>query len=222
MLPGPDASTDRTVSPNSHSWLPDDRGHRRREPSDVLARWLTSAGLTAGPLRPGQTCPEFLLPDKCGRLVNSSDLLRDGPVVLSFYQGEWCAASVAHLLALDSARQGIEAAGAALVVVTPEPAEFVRVTLRRYELNLRVLCDLDHALSLSFGILFRVPSDLRARLLDVRYDVPLRFGVGEWMMPVQSTFVIEASGVIAASQTDLEPRAAADPWPCLRHLRDHR
>ena len=104
-----------------------------------------------------------------------------------------------------------------LVVVTPELSEFVRVTSHRHELDLRILCDLDHVLPLSFGILFRVPADLRARLLDV----PLRFGVGEWMMPVQSTFGMEELCVIAASQTDVEPSAVADPWPCLRHLRDH-
>lgn len=38
----------------------------------------------------GQKAPDFVLPDASGRPVLLSDLLKKGPVVLTFYRGGWC------------------------------------------------------------------------------------------------------------------------------------
>lgn len=41
-------------------------------------------------LTAGQRAPEFALPNPRGRIVQLRDLLRQGPVVLTFYRGVWC------------------------------------------------------------------------------------------------------------------------------------
>ena len=38
----------------------------------------------------GTVSPDFRLPDVRGDLVSLTDLLRDGPVVVTFYRGGWC------------------------------------------------------------------------------------------------------------------------------------
>ena len=38
----------------------------------------------------GESAPDFTLPDVEGSPVALSDLLKHGPVVLTFYRGEWC------------------------------------------------------------------------------------------------------------------------------------
>ena len=37
----------------------------------------------------GEACPGFELPDQLGRPVNSEELLKNGPLVVSFYRGNW-------------------------------------------------------------------------------------------------------------------------------------
>lgn len=37
----------------------------------------------------GTTAPDFLLPDAKGNRVSLSEVLEQGPVVLSFYRGSW-------------------------------------------------------------------------------------------------------------------------------------
>jgi len=38
---------------------------------------------------PGQTAPDFALPDSTGEVRRLSELVRSGPRVLIFYRGHW-------------------------------------------------------------------------------------------------------------------------------------
>ncbi|HEY6971947.1 MAG TPA: hypothetical protein VJA94_22240 [Candidatus Angelobacter sp.] len=50
---------------------------------------LKRSGISERTLRVGSHAPEFSLPDKDGQLVSSTQLLRNGPLVVSFYRGKW-------------------------------------------------------------------------------------------------------------------------------------
>ena len=43
---------------------------------------------TTGP-QVGDSAPDFELPDQLGRTVRTVDLRADGPLVISFYRGNW-------------------------------------------------------------------------------------------------------------------------------------
>src|ERR1700680_546199 len=51
---------------------------------------LLQAGIIKHSLQVGQKAPDFTLPNATGGEVSLSSLLKKGPVVLSFYRGEWC------------------------------------------------------------------------------------------------------------------------------------
>ena len=63
-------------------------------PAEVLATFgreieaLARSGIASSGLREGTLAPDFTLPDVHGRAVALSDLLGQGPVVLTFYRGE--------------------------------------------------------------------------------------------------------------------------------------
>ncbi len=50
---------------------------------------LSDSALTASAIREGDLAPDFALPDAHGIQVSLGELLRNGPVVLSFYRGGW-------------------------------------------------------------------------------------------------------------------------------------
>jgi thiol-disulfide isomerase/thioredoxin len=51
---------------------------------------LLQSGIIKNSLQVGQKAPDFTLPNATGGEVSLSGLLEKGPVVLSFYRGEWC------------------------------------------------------------------------------------------------------------------------------------
>lgn len=68
---------------------------RKQIPPDKLAVMnqatadLEDSGITDSSLRKGDMAPDFALPNAMGTLVSLSDMLQNGPVVLSFYRGGW-------------------------------------------------------------------------------------------------------------------------------------
>jgi hypothetical protein len=68
--------------------------HRRipEEKWDIMqhaAHTLTESGIAETCLNVGDTAPDFDLPNALGKSVALLQLLKKGPVVLSFYRGGW-------------------------------------------------------------------------------------------------------------------------------------
>ncbi len=50
---------------------------------------LIQSGILSISLRPGDTAPDFVLPNANGEMVHFSQLLGRGPVVVTFYRDVW-------------------------------------------------------------------------------------------------------------------------------------
>jgi hypothetical protein len=50
---------------------------------------LKDSGIVDKVLKVGESAPEFSLPDEKGNPVALKELLARGPVVISFYRGQW-------------------------------------------------------------------------------------------------------------------------------------
>jgi hypothetical protein len=50
---------------------------------------LLNSGIMEQIMKAGEKAPDFTLPNQQGKMVGSSELLRKGPLVLSFYRGVW-------------------------------------------------------------------------------------------------------------------------------------
>jgi hypothetical protein len=50
---------------------------------------LRRSGIVERVLKAGDAAPEFTLPNFRGEKISSADLLRRGPLVVSFYRGVW-------------------------------------------------------------------------------------------------------------------------------------
>src|SRR4051794_2208575 len=57
---------------------------------DRMVARLADNGVGLAAPAPGEPMPEFVLPDETGRLVSLSQLLAQGPAVISFNRGHWC------------------------------------------------------------------------------------------------------------------------------------
>jgi peroxiredoxin len=185
-----------------------------------LVKWLRDTDVSAHALKVGDLAPDFLLPDSDGHLVSSEDLRRRGTLVVSFFRGGWCPFCTAELCALQTAKDEFDTMNAQLVVVTPDTRHFPRELKREHGLDLTVLSDVDHGVSMAFGVLFSVPDETKAYYSNLGVDMAMRHGSADWMLPLPATYVIDQNGVIQQALVEPDFTIRPEPSEILRCIRE--
>lgn len=185
---------------------------------EILLR-LDREGFLSGIISVGAAFPDFVLPNADGRLVALADHLTRGPVVLSFFRGEWCPFCKLTLTALTEALPRIEAVGASLLALTPETGGLPLSMKQRHGAAFEVLADVDFGVGLSAGVVFKIPKLYRARLVASNVNFPQRHGNAAWCLPVPATFIIAPDGTIAWRFVDADFSHRAEPDDIVAAIR---
>ena len=182
---------------------------------------LLQSGIVRHSLQIGQKAPDFVLPNVVGGEISLAHLLKNGPVVLSFYRGEWCPFCNLELRAYQQALPQIEALGAALIAVSPEKPGFAQLLADRHKLTFPVLTDHDNLVGRKYGLVYQVNSEVRDLSLKMgKLDISERNGSDKWELPVAGTFVIDTNSVVHFACVDPNfMTGRADPETVLEVLR---
>jgi len=185
---------------------------------DLVTR-LGRAETAERALKVGDAMPAFMLPNAEGRLVSSDELLARGPLVVNFFRGNWCPYCLKALKALEAALPDIRAAGGQLVALTPDTGRHLAATKRVHGLSYEILSDVDGAVGLQFGVLFRAPDAYRQVLAGFGVDLAERHGNESWFIPMPASFVVDRSGVVRYAFVDVDFTHRANPEAIVRALR---
>ncbi len=178
----------------------------------TAAAQLDKAGVPQSRRQVGDQAPDFALPGSDGRFVMLSDLLRTGPVVVSFFRGEWCPFCQAELEALMAVQPEIAVHGASLVLISPEPASEKLVDdVRRLGPRTHLLRDPMLGVALQYGLVYLVPEALRQFYLDRGFDLASELSTGSWLLPLPADFVVDRSGCVALSFAESDFTRRLDP-----------
>ncbi len=145
----------------------------------------------------GDEAPGFDLKDPDFGSVTSSELLRQGPLIVNFYRGLWCSYCQRDLLGLEQIMPEIDKAKASVVAITHSMEKTVRERLRQtINLGFPIVDDMDGTVAQQFGIRWPVED---AHLIETALgtDLPLSRGLGPWILPMQARYVIGQDGIIA-------------------------
>jgi peroxiredoxin len=165
---------------------------------------------------PGEIFPGFLLPSATGHLINLADELPRGPVVLTFFRGEWCPFCKLTTAALAEAAPRIEATGARILALTPETGAWPLRLEQRDASAFEVLADIDFGVGLAAGLVFKIPPLYRARVQGLHLD--LRHGNAAWCLPVPAVYIIGQDGVVAWRFADVDFSRRPEPDEILAAL----
>lgn len=179
---------------------------------------LAASGIAEAALKAGDTAPDFALPDATGKIVRLSDLLADGPVVVSFYRGGWCPYCNLELRALQKALPEITALGATLLAISPEKPDETLSTAEKNDLTYPVLSDQGSAVSRRFRIAFDLAEELRPIYSKFNHALPDRNGTDSWILPIPATFVIARDCDVALAFVDVDYRNRLEPATILATL----
>jgi thioredoxin-dependent peroxiredoxin len=102
-------------------------------------------------LEPGDTAPDFSLPDQHGNPVKLSDL-RGQTVVLYFYPKADTPGCTTQACGVREHRGNYESAGAVVLGVSPDPVKPIAKFDEKYGLGFPLLSDQDHAVAEAYGV----------------------------------------------------------------------
>ena len=142
-------------------------------------------------LEVGAKAPLFEAVDQNGKKHNLDELLKEGPVVLVFYRGQWCPICNRHLSTLNDSLDAIYAKGARVVAISPEKPEKIQKTIEKTNASFTLLFDEGYKISESFDVVFlpdfatrtAYNTALGANLKDAHSDESQR-------LPIPATFII--------------------------------
>jgi peroxiredoxin len=180
---------------------------------------LVASGQAKRALKAGDAAPEFTLTDPDGKPVSSVELLKRGPLVISFYRGVWCPYCNLELTALEEALPSFQAEGANLVAISPQNAVNSRKSVRNNKLNFPILSDTHNDVAAAFGIRFALPDYLIELYKSLKNDLPAFNGDDSWTLPMPARYVVGQDGTILYAEVNPDYTHRPEPQDMLRVLR---
>jgi peroxiredoxin len=187
---------------------------------DQCAGKMAESGITERCIKEGDMIPLFSLPNVFGKTVRIADLLKRGPVVLSFYRGHWCPFCNLELLALQESLPKIRRLGADLVAISPQTPDNSLYTAEKRGLSYEVLSDAGNHVAKHFGLVHPLPEELRPIYKDsFEIDLPQYNGDESYELPVPATYVADQEGIIRKAFVDCDYTKRMDPGEIISVLR---
>ncbi len=181
---------------------------------------LIESGAARLAKKAGDMAPSFSLKDPEGNVVNSADLLKRGPLVLSFYRGVWCPYCNMELQALEAFKPEFDKYGASLIAISPQTAPNSRKSVRQNKLSFPILSDVKGNVGSAFGLRFHLPDYLVELYKQFKNDLPTFNDDPSWTLPMPARYVIGQDGVILYSEVNPDYTRRPEPSdmiPVLQH-----
>jgi len=177
---------------------------------DAGLKAVEESGILESALNVGDEAVPFTLKNQTGEEVSLSDLLEDGPVILTWYRGGWCPYCNITLAFLQEKLPEFELAGAQLVALTPELPDSSMSTSEKNELEFDVLSDIGNKVAREYGVVFKLTDDVAARY-QKGFNLHAYNGDETDELPLAATYVIDTDGKIRYAFLDVDYRNRAEP-----------
>ncbi|MFG0290017.1 MAG: peroxiredoxin-like family protein [Rhodopirellula sp. JB044] len=174
----------------------------------------------ANALDVGQNAPDFTLPTPLGKSVSLSNLITNGPVVVTFYRGSWCPYCNLQLRAMQQRLPEIRALGAELAAISPEMPDNSLSHEEQETLEFPVLSDHDARVAAEYGVAWEVPELILEHMRNDRnLELSAINGGNGSVLPIPATFVIDRDGVVTWRFVDVDYRHRAEPDDIIHALK---
>lgn len=148
------------------------------------------------------TAPDFSLPNAYGKYIQLHELLKTGPVVLTFYRGIWCPYCNLHLQLLQKILPHIKKSGASLLAVSPMKPDNSLDMLKTNELEFEVLTDIDNSIASQFTKVFKNAEKSINTMTELGYDFYSFYDNKSAELPVPATFIIDSNHKVVFSESE--------------------
>ncbi|WP_282014645.1 peroxiredoxin-like family protein [Marinifilum flexuosum] len=181
---------------------------------------LAESDLLANAIKEGHKAPDFVLTNHQGEKVSLSNMLQNGPVVLTWYRGGWCPFCNMQLQYLQRSLPAFQELGASLLALTPEKPDGSLSVKEKNELEFEVLSDFNNGVAKSYGIVFKLNdevSDLYKNTFGL--DLEAYNDTDSDELPVPATYVIDKTGLVKYAYLNADYTQRAEPHEMIEVLK---
>ncbi|MBW4558945.1 MAG: AhpC/TSA family protein [Trichormus sp. ATA11-4-KO1] len=180
---------------------------------------LARAGIVEKSLQVGDTVPNFTLPNAKEQAVQIQTLLAHGPVVISFYRGQWCPFCSLELTELQKVLPEIKSLGASLVAISPQTPDHTLSTVEKNNLEFEVLSDVGNKVAKQFGLVYQLSEQVRQVHKGFGIDVSEYNGDTSYELPISATYVVAKNSQIVYAFIDPDYTKRLEPTDILTILK---
>jgi peroxiredoxin len=173
---------------------------------------------TSKVLQVGAKFPSFSLPSAAGTQVSSDDLLSKGPILVTFYRGNWCPYCNLALRGYQQYLSKIHAKGVELVAISPELPDNSLDTKQKNELEYPVLSDVGNKFARQLGIVWKQPDSMRPIFKQFGHDFVKQNGDDSLEVPLPATFLVGKDGVVRNVYVESDYTKRLEPTTALEWI----
>ncbi len=183
---------------------------------------IASTGVLDRAKKVGDKAPDFKLPDAQGGEFDMKAARAKGPVVVTWFRGEWCPFCNKQLVAMQERLKDLEAAGATVVAISPQTMEHTEATVTKDSVTFHMLSDEGFKVGDSYGVRYEMPPAMKEQLKKYNLDLTKYNGgtPGEDgdELPLTATYIIDQEGTIKYAFLDPDYTKRASPDDLLKVL----
>jgi peroxiredoxin len=170
-------------------------------------------------LKKGAIAPEFRAKDVDGHTITLAKELKNGPVVIIFYRGEWCPVCNRYLNNFQDSLSFIIDAGAKVLAITPEKPINASKMIKKTGATFTVIPDPTEEIMQSYDVRFNVTEAYQEKIRNaLEADIASNNGKEEAKLPVPATFIINQAGIIVYRQFNLDYHVRASVRDIINNL----
>ena len=144
----------------------------------------------------GETIPNFSLKNAKNEVVNSSDILKNGKMIIAFYRGSWCPYCNLELKALQEKISEFKEKNATLVAISPQSPDNNLTVIEKHHLTFEVLTDKDNVFAKQLGIVFELQDFVLPYYHALGIDLSSFNENTNNSLPIPAVFVVNESSKI--------------------------
>lgn len=155
-------------------------------------------------VQPGDRAPLFKAADQNGRTIDLAEKIKEGPVVLFFYRGQWCPYCNRYLSDLQDSLHYITDKGAFVVAITPEKGEGIDKTVEKTGAQFSLVYDEGHQIMDAYDVTFELSGSKHLMYKAAGIDINKASGNEDRALPIPATFIIDQKGRVQVRHFEMD------------------
>ena len=169
----------------------------------------------------GDKAIDFVLPGEGGKDISLDDLLKNGPVILNFFRGDFCEYCQLELKALQRSMNEFDRYSASLVGISPSVVTVQNVLKNDLKLTYSILSDVGNEVGGMYGLCYGISDELVTAFEGFGISFSDNFDSkpgDDLSLTIPATFVVDRNKFIVFAFADCDHTQRAEPADIVASL----